>query len=217
MISSSDLVPKAELSAYQRWELASLAETSAILSAADRAAGWNTTGEREAAATEAQAQADGYNAGFATGYATGIAQAEDARARLAALLESMTENAGGHVQQLLDEVLDLSLLIARQMVGEALAVRRELVLPVVSAALKQLPQMSQSVQLLLNPADLELVRAFLAAEPAPVAPSLLADATIAPGGCRIVAEQCEVDATVQTRWRRLLANLGCSDEWLAPA
>ena len=217
MISSSDLVPKAELSAYQRWELASLTEASDILTDADRAAGWNAPGERQAAAAAELAQKDGYSTGYATGHAAGIAQAEDARARLAVLLGSITENAGGHVQQLLDEVLDFSLLLARQMVGEALAVRRELVLPVVSAALKELPQMSQSVQLLLNPADLELVRAFLAAEPAPVAPSLLADAAIAPGGCRIVAEQCEVDATVQTRWRRLLANLGCSDEWLAPA
>ena len=213
MISSSELVPKAELSAYQRWELASLTEAADIVTEADRAAGWNTAGEREAAAVQEQTKKEGYDAG----YAAGIAQAEDARARLAALLASMTDNAGAHRQHLLDEVLDFSILLARQMVGEALAVRRELVLPVVSAALKQLPQMSQSVRLLLNPADLELVRAFLAAEPTPVGCTLLADATIAPGGCRIVTEQCEVDATVQTRWRRVLANLGCSDEWLAPA
>jgi flagellar assembly protein FliH len=212
MISSSELVPKAELSAYQRWELASLIEAADAVTEADRAAGWNTAGEREAAAVQEQTKKEGY----AAGYAAGIGQAEDERTRLAALLVSMTDNAGGHLQQLLDEVLDFSILLARQMVGEALAVRPELVLPVVSAALKQLPQMSQSVQLLLNPADLELVRAFLAAEPTPVGCALLADATIAPGGCRIVTEQCEVDATVQTRWRRLLANLGCSDEWLAP-
>ena len=211
MTSSSDLVPKAELSAYQRWELASLTEAADTPSDADRAAGWSTPGAREAAAAEEQARKDGY----AKGYAEGMARADEARARLVALLAAVAEHAGDHRQQVLDEVLDFSLLLARQMVGEALAVRRELVLPVVSAALKQLPQVSQSVQVLLHPDDLELVRSFLAGEPTPCACTLFADATIAPGGCRVVTEQCEVDATVPTRWRRLLANLGCSDEWLA--
>jgi flagellar assembly protein FliH len=99
-------------------------------------------------------------------------------------------------------------------VGGALTARRDLVLPVVSAALKQIPQLSQGVQLLLNPADLELVRTFLAAEPGLVACTPLADASIAEGGCRVVAEHSEVDATMQTRWSRMLANLGCSGEWL---
>jgi flagellar assembly protein FliH len=213
MTSLSDLVPKAELSAYQRWELASLAEAADVLTEAGRTAGCGTQVGRDAGIEQEQAQSDGY----AAGYATGIAQAQYAQARLVTLLASMTDSAGAHRQQLLDEVLDFSLLLARQLVGEALAVRRELVLPAVSAALKQLPQMSQSVQVRLNPGDLELVRAFLAAEPAFVGCALLADASVAPGGCRVVSEQCEIDATVQTRWRRLLANLGCSGEWLAPA
>ena len=213
MTSSSDLVPKAELSAYQRWELASLAEAAETMTAADRAAGWNSAAERDAAAAVEQARSDGY----AAGHAAGIAGADEERIRLLALLGSIAENAGGHRQQLLDEVLDFALLLARQMAGEALAVRRELVLPVVSAALKQLPQMNQSVQLQLHPDDLELVRTFIAGEPLAVSCVLVADATVTPGGCRIVAEQCEVDATVQMRWKRLLANLGCSSEWLVPA
>jgi len=36
-------------------------------------------------------------------------------------------------------------------------------------------------------------------------------------GCRLETEQMEVDATVPSRWRRLLANLGRSDDWLEPA
>lgn len=211
MTSSSDLVPKAELSAYQRWEVASLAEVADILANAGRVAERGAPGQRDPVA-DAQAHKEGY----AAGYASGIAQADEARTRLAALLLSMTETAGGHRQQLLDELLDLSLLLARTMAGKALAVRRELLLPIVSAALAQLPQMSQGLQLLVNPADRELVREFLGAESIPVACTILADATVLAGGCRIVTEQCEVDATVQTRWRRLIANLGGSDEWLEP-
>jgi flagellar assembly protein FliH len=39
---------------------------------------------------------------------------------------------------------------------------------------------------------------------------------VAPGGCRVDTEQCEIDATLPTRWRRLLAGLGRSDDWLEP-
>jgi flagellar assembly protein FliH len=211
MISSSDLVAKEDLSAYQRWEVASLAEAAEILTTSERAARANASDEREAAAVQEQMQKNS----SAAGYSEGIARAEEARSRLVTLLASIAENAAEHRQQLLDQVLDFSLLLARQMAGAALTARRELVLPVVAEALKQIPQLSQGVQLMLHPADLELVRTFLAAELSPVGCTLLADASIAQGGCRVVADQCEVDATVQTRWCRLLANLGCSGEWLA--
>lgn len=209
MTSLSDLVPKAELSAYQRWELGSLA-LAGDTPHDDGAGEFATDARREAAVAAEEAR----NKGHAEGYAAGMAQAQDARVRFETLLASMTENAGEHRQRLLDELLDFALQLARRMVGEALTIRPELVLPVVSAALRELPHANQSAQMLLNPADLELVRGFLAAEPVPVDCTLLADAAIAPGGCRIVTERCEVDATLPTRWRRVLANLGCDDEWL---
>jgi flagellar assembly protein FliH len=69
---------------------------------------------------------------------------------------------------------------------------------------------------MLNPSDVELVRTFLAEEPLPQRFQLVADVGVAPGGCRIETEQCEVDATLPSRWRRLLANLGRSDDWIEP-
>jgi len=211
MTNLSDLVPKAELSAYQRWELGSLADMSNTRHDGDRGVDAALKSRDDAAVAKEEARKHGH----AEGYAAGMVQAEEMRTRLATLLASMSEVAGEHRQQLLDEVLNFSLLLAREIVGETVAVRREVVLPVVSAALRELPQLSQSVQVLLNPDEVELVRGFLAAEPTPVGYTLLADATIARGGCRIVTERCEVDATLQTRWRRVLANLGCTDEWLA--
>jgi flagellar assembly protein FliH len=214
--SSSDFIPKEQLSAYQRWELASLQDDNAVDSTADS--------EEHSAAVQAQVQVElealrtqAHDEAYAAGYAAGLAGAAEAQQKLEALLTHVADRADEHRQQLLDEVLDLALLVGRQLVGEALAVRRELVLPIVSAALKQLPQASQRVQLLLNPADVELVSTFIASEQLPAAVRLVADVTIAPGGCRLETEQMEVDATVPSRWRRLLANLGRSDDWLEPA
>jgi len=214
--NSSDVIPKEKLSAYQRWELASLHD--AVDGGYSRGNGEEATRRRaqhegEAEAVRAQAQAEGYTAG----YAAGMAHATADKGRLEALLKTLGESVRDHEQHMVDEVLDLALVVARQLVGEALSVRREFILPVVSAGLNQLPQSLQRMQLMLNPADMDLVRHFLASEPASGRCQLIADPTIAPGGCRIETEQCEIDATIPSRWKRLLANLGRSDDWLEPA
>lgn len=201
---TSDPRNLARQSAYQRWELASLASPSPADSAAEASS--------ELDARRALAHAEGRTAG----YAAGIAAAAAERARLVALLATLNRTVGEHEQRLVDELLDLALVLARQLVGEALAVRREFVLPVVSAALRRLPQLTQRIELRLNPADIELVRTLLAAEPMGPRCQLLEDASISPGGCALETEQCELDLTLPSRWRRLLANLGRSDDWLEP-
>lgn len=207
--SSSELRAEAadrgRMSAYQRWELASLAE--AVADPPDEA--------RAAQALEA-ARAAAEVEGRAAGYAAGLAAAGAERAQLAALLAKLGSAAGDHEQRLVDEVLDLALVLARQLVGEALAVRREFILPIVSAALKQLPQSTQRVELMLNPADVEVVRTFLGSGEFASRCRLLPDPSIAPGGCLVETEQSEIDVTIPSRWRRLLAALGRSDDWLEP-
>ncbi len=203
-MASSDFIPRESLSAWQRWELAALpagAEPAAANAAAQNAAALRNELELEARAA---------------GYAAGMAAAATDHARLQALLATLGDCAAHHEQQLCDEVLDLALVLARQLVGQALEVRRELVQPVVSAALKQLPQSTQRIELRMHPSDVELVKPLLDSNTLGARCEIVADALIAPGGCQVETEQCAVDATLPTRWRQLLANLGRSDDWLEP-
>lgn len=194
---SSEPVARESQSAWQRWELAALAPAGTPGDAAQA---------RDAIEDEARA----------SGYASGMAAAASDRARLTALVATLGEHAARHEQQLCDEVLDLALVLARQLVGQALEVRRELVRPIVSAALKQLPQSTQRVELRLNPGDVPLVQPLIDANHAAARCEIVGDPMIAPGGCEIETEQCAVDATMPTRWRHLLANLGRTDDWLEP-
>jgi len=205
-MASSEFIARENLSAWQRWELAAL-PAGATPTDADTG-----TPAHNAAALRAQMDAEAR----AAGYAAGMAAAATDHARLNALLATLADCALDHEQRLCDEVLDLALVLARQLVGQALAVRRELVQPVVSAALKQLPQSTQRVELRMHPSDVELVKPLLATDAMGARCEIVADALIAPGGCQVETEQCAVDATLQTRWRQLLANLGRSDDWLEP-
>jgi len=205
---SSEPVPREQQSAWQRWEMTPF-------DGARPPSGSTALTQLQAEATVIRAQAAA--AGQAAGYAAGFAAASSERRQLQSLLALLATTAADHEQRIVDEVLDLALVLARQIVGEALAVRRDLLLPVVSAALNQLPQSTQRIQLYLNPADIVIVEKFLAGEAAGPSCALIPDATIAPGGCRVETEQCSLDATTPTRWRRLLAGLGRSDDWLEPA
>lgn len=207
----SEPAARARMSAWQRWELASLGEGSPAPRDPEAAA--REAAERALAERLARAEADAAARGHAQGLAGAAADVE----RLQQVLDRLGERATAHEQRLADEVLDLALVFARQMVGQALEVRRELVLPIVAAALSQLPQASRHIEVRLNPADVALVKSVLPADHAGPHVALVPDAGVAPGGCVVDTDQAAVDASVPTRWRRLLASLGRSDDWLEPA
>ncbi len=206
----SDGAPRERLSAWQRWELGSLGD---LPPPPDPQAAAREAAAREAADLAARAEAQAREQGYAAGLAAAAADVE----RLRALVERVGEAAGGREQRLADEVLDLALVFARQLLGQALSMRRELVLPIVAAALSQLPQATRHIELRLNPADAALVRTVLPEDHAGPHVALVPDPAVAPGGCLVDAEQAAVDATIATRWRRLLASLGRTDDWLEPA
>jgi flagellar assembly protein FliH len=63
----------------------------------------------------------------------------------------------------------------------------------------------------LNPQDFALLRADFEADGLFKGCRFIADARIARGGCRVETAQGEIDATVATRWERVLAALGAGD------
>ena len=203
----ADPIPRARQSAWQRWELASLdaeaAARAAEPSPAERA-------QREADEAMARAEADASERGFAAGMAAAQARVDE----LERVLSRLSDHAAKHEQQLADEVLDLALLFARQIAGQAVLIKRELVLPIVANALAQLPQATRHIEIHLDPADLALVRSVIPADHAGPPISLVPDPRVGAGGCLVDTDQASVDATLGSRWRRLLASLGRTDDWI---
>ena len=119
-------------------------------------------------------------------------------------------------QEMAQELLTLALAVARQMLREALKVRPELVLPVVRQAIASLPQANQHPQLFLHPDDAALVRSGLESELAQGHWRVVEDGQMQRGGCRLETAQSELDATLESRWKKVLEALGRDGEWLAP-
>jgi len=209
-----NFIPKETLSAYQRWEMASL--DAMPTGNGSKPANGNSAAHADAeheAALAAQREA-AHAEGYAAGHAAGLARGASEIARLGTLLGSLGNAVAGHEQRLADAVLDLSLMLARQLAGEALAVRREMLLPLIADALKALPELTQRVRLHLDPADVELVRTLADAHPGVDLTQLVPDASVGAGGFRMETEQCAVDGTLATRFARLAGSFGRSYEWL---
>jgi flagellar assembly protein FliH len=164
------------------------------------------------AAAEASSRAQ-EQAGWRAGYQAGEAQAREEAKRIAALGASFARALQEAEAQLAERLLDLAIELARGMLKSDASLRREGLLELVGEAMRALPEGASRLQLRLHPADAAVVRARLGEELAKDGWSVLEDPRLEPGGCRVSAANCEIDATLATRWRQLLATLGKAVPW----
>lgn len=157
-----------------------------------------------------QARDEGYAAGYAEGQAAARAEA----ARLQTLVATARVDLARLDQEVADRVLGLALEVARRVVGEAFRARPELILPVVQEAVRCLPEFEQPVRVHLHPEDAALVEAQLGDGARAGGWQIVADGAIARGGCKLATATGAVDATLASRWDRVLAALGQNDAWL---
>lgn len=205
---SNKIIPKEQLSAYQRWEMSALDE--------ERVEKSRSVGDMLLPTAEGleQLQAQAHSEGFAAGYQEGKIKALADAERMKHLVAGLDEAMQQFDQQIANDVLALALEIAKQMLRQALKVKPGLALNVVREAMNALPQASHHPTLILNPEDATLVRSFLESDLAHANWKIQEDSRIERGGCRIESANSEIDATMEARWRRVAESLGRDDNWL---
>lgn len=165
----------------------------------------------ELEAARAEAREAGFEAGRQVGYATGEAEAASLRL-LVGHLRDLVEDLE---QGIANDVLSLALELAKQIVRTSLRVRPDLVMAVIREVSKGFQGLGESPKLILHPADAELVRQAVEVDQAGEWPwIILEDGAVERGGCKFQTGASEVDATLETRWRRVVASLGRDDAWL---
>ncbi len=198
---SARFIPKEDVAECERWQLGGIGEGAVRF---DSNVQLPTAGEIQ----ELQDQA------AREGYSSGLAQAQARADRLSALVQSFAAARTRFEDQVAEDLLQLALEIAAQIVRTALKVRPELILAVVREALRLLPSAQGDSLLVLNPLDAEIVETQLAEELKGGGWRVVADPSLAAGGCRIETASGEVDASMGKRWERVIATLGIEHEWL---
>lgn len=238
---SNRIISKDSLGAYQRWQLDSFDERqpdpdpelelepqSAVVEQDMSHLTWPTAEEIEqiqqqahedglAAGREeglAAGRRDGYEAGYRDGCGDGRERSLAELAQLQQLMAALDEALARFDQELGEDILGLTISIARQVTRNALNFRPEALLPIIREAIASLPQPNHHAQLILHPDDAALVRPMMENELPHAHCRIVEDGHIERGGCRIKTEASDVDATLQGRWSKVLATLGRNDEWL---
>ena len=170
--------------------------------------------------------------GFSEGYAQGHAQAtlegerkiqefiatqgRDAAKQFGALIASAQSQIAESEQVMAKGVLELACELARQVLRHELASNPNALQPVIREALGMLAVDSKAALIRLHPTDLDILAEVLRQEFSYLSLTLMADANISRGGCIIESAGAVVDATLQRRWSRVVANLGLESSWEVP-
>jgi flagellar assembly protein FliH len=205
---SSVIIPKEQLTAYQRWEMASFDIDDAT---AAEGAGQL---EHDVAKAKEAARATGY----AEGYAAGMQGARSLLDKQKKSFQLIVDNLQGELNQfsqtMAEEVLKLSLDLTRVLMIQAQSIHPELIIPVVQDALNRLPPMVHPIQLAVNSEDARLLKEAFADEISSLGLRIRVDNTLTSGGCKLETAASQVDATVESRWKRLALALNQSGAWL---
>lgn len=165
---------------------------------ADRAAEIVAAAQARGAEIEAEARAKGFGTGLAEGRVAAEQELATTRTALEGVLAALQDAREAYVAAAEREVIELALAVAEKVLSASLAADPELVCNVVAGALRRVAT-GGGLVVELNPEDVELVRAWLAAggSPASVAIELRAERRIPRGGCVVRTAEGEIDARIR--------------------
>lgn len=213
---SDAIIQKEHLTAYQRWELPAFDMVK--VDVVNNPVPTVTVAQLEQ--IQQQAHEEGYKTGYAEGcakgYAEGVQKAHDEAQRMAGIVGALEKELHQVDEQVAQDLLDLALEIAKQMLQQTLKVKPDLLLNVVRNAIGDLPHFNQHAHLVLHPADAELVRSSMGEQLNHTGWKIFEDAQMERGGCRLETAHSQIDATLATRWKRVVSSIGQDGTWLEP-
>lgn len=223
--SYSRFIPREEIDAVASWEFSAVDGSSALTPlqvepepepAPDLAAI-----QQAMQAAREQAFAEGFAQGHEAGAretrtaleADARRHAEQAALNMAQLLHGATDQLIGAEQTIATQILELACDLARQVVRQELKVNTRHLRPVIAEALEQIIDDGLPATVRMHPGDLAQMKEALLETLGENAPEFVADPSLSPGGCLLQTPSMTVDASVEKRWSRAIANLGLSLEW----
>lgn len=153
---------------------------------------------------------EGRETGLAEGRADGLESARAEAEALRKLTESCAESLSNIEAEAGEALVSLALRVAEQVLRSTLSTEPERILDLIRDVVQVDGSQQGMLKLRLNPADLELVDQYLQHDASVPQWRLQADPAIERGGCIVETALGNIDATLQTRWQRVVSTLGRS-------
>ncbi len=167
--------------------------------------GYMTAGRLEALQQDAYEEA--WKKGLADGEAAGREAVRERCEHLDSLLDSLSRPYEALDDEVEHQIVDLAMLVARQLFRREIRTDPSHVVGVVRDALKILPSASRQVEVHLHPDDAALVRESLALSERQPNWQIVEDALLSRGGCHVTTENSQIDATTESRLNALITSI----------
>jgi flagellar assembly protein FliH len=230
----SEIIPKEKQASFQRWQLSSfdqpkpapapphtpqIASETSIEQPVEAMPQFNLPTAEDIERIHEEARHTGYQDGYEEGRQTAEQASQEAtRAkaeRFCKLTDGLQKALDELDQHVAEQLLALATEIATQVIRSSISVKTDLLLPIIREAITALPLHHAHLSLRLNPQDAALIRPLLGEQMAQSGAQIIEDSEISPGGCQVRAGSSEVDATIETRWKRVLEAIGTEPQaWL---
>jgi flagellar assembly protein FliH len=214
-------IPREELNTFAAWNPDALSGVPA-----HEAAGMHRPPEPEAPkatpaemlsaklhATRQQGYQDGYRDGMAALDAFKQSYANQLNVQFSAITQSLSGQMDDLQQDMARALAVTATQLAKQMVRAELSTKPELVAAVANEALEALLLSAKHITVRVHPNDIDFVTQGAAEVLAARGGRVVSDATVAPGGCLVESDIGVMDASMQARWRRAAAAVGCDQPW----
>lgn len=155
--------------------------------------------------------ATGQKEGYEAGHKEGYTPAAEAAQSIVALAAKLDSALAELDPQVADELATLALEVAQEVLRQTLRTQPETVVNVVRDALTHLPH--QHANIYLHPADAALVRQYAGDQLVHAGHRIHEDQRLNHGDVLLEAGGAQVDASVANRWRRVVATLGRNVAW----
>lgn len=201
--------PPAPDPAILRKEIQRLREAAQASGHAEGYAAGHEQGLREGRETGmASGREEGYNTGMAAGLASGQEQARHESEQLRAMAQACAQSIASLEADMGQALISLSIRIAEQVLRSTLDAHPEKILDLLRDVLQVESGDDAILTLRIHPADLELARRYVQEEAGTRRCRLVPDPAIERGGCIAETALGSIDATLQTRWKRVTSALG---------
>jgi flagellar assembly protein FliH len=215
--SYARFIPREELHAFEAWRPGAFGAATAADETTAPAAPASSDRDADVEARIAAARQAGYQDGYRDGLVAldGFKQsyAGQLSAQFARLVERFDAETAALDQRLADAVTATAVALSRQVLRSELAADPSRVARVATEAVDAVLASARRLVLHLNPADAPLVTGTAMETLAAREVRVVADDTVARGGCRVESDLGTVDAEIATRWAQAAAALGSALPW----
>lgn len=154
-----------------------------------------------------QARQEGFQQGLQEGRESGLKEMQTHIRLLEELVHALDRPFTELDESVEQQLAELAMLVARQLVRRELRTEPEQVIAVVREALAALPVAARNVRLVLHPEDAAVVRETLALGDSQAQIQIVDDPVLGRGGCRVISDTSQIDARVEARINAVIAHV----------